>query len=84
MRPASRARSLPGSKLPDEALPPLEAISRWCDVSGVGLWLWRKHDTCEGTYLLVGVHAGEAAAVAGMAALGRDLPDFLLGASDTS
>ncbi len=35
LRPASRARSLPGSKLPDEALPPLEAMLRWRDVSGV-------------------------------------------------
>jgi hypothetical protein len=29
LRPASRARSLPGSKLPEEAWPPFEAISRW-------------------------------------------------------
>lgn len=30
LRPASLAFSLPGSKEPDEALPPSEATSRWC------------------------------------------------------
>ncbi len=39
---------------------------------------------CDGTYLLIGVHAGEATAVACLAALGSDLTDFVLGARDTS
>jgi hypothetical protein len=40
--------------------------------------------TCNGAYLLVGVHAGEATAVACLAALGRDLSDFLRRASNAS
>jgi hypothetical protein len=40
--------------------------------------------TVDATYLLVGVHAGEATAVACLAALRRDLTDFVLGAGDTS
>jgi hypothetical protein len=31
------------------------------------------------SYLLVGVHAGKAAGVAGLAALGSDITDFVLG-----
>ncbi len=40
--------------------------------------------TCDGAYLLVGVHAGKATAVACLATLGRNLTDFILGASNTS
>ena len=40
--------------------------------------------TWNGAYLLVGVHAGEATAVACLAALRRDLTDFILRASTTS
>ncbi len=53
-------------------------------MSGGGLRLWREHHTCDGTYLLVGVHAGEATGVACLAALGRDLTNLLLGAGDMS
>lgn len=40
-----------------------------------GAWL-------EEAYLLVGIHVGEAAAVAGLAALGCDLTNLLLGAAE--
>ena len=46
-------------------------VASWLDVCS-------KHSLH--AYLLVGVHVGEAAAVAGLAALGGDLTDFVLGA----
>jgi hypothetical protein len=57
----------------------LEAISR---CSGVVSDVEVRRGECNGMeiYLLVGVHAGKAAIVAGVATLGGDSLDFLLGA----
>jgi hypothetical protein len=74
LRPASRARSSPGWKLPLEAWPPLEAMSLCEDVSGGR----QRAKTVVKTYLLPGVHAGETTLVAGLASLASNALDLLL------
>lgn len=72
-RPASRARSLPGSKEPLEAWPPMDAISRWHELA-----LRVKYSVDVSTHLLVCVHAGEATVVAGLATFRSDLLNLFL------
>jgi len=70
-RPASLAPSLPASNWPPEACPPFEAISLYARISLSS----RQPGACH-SHLLVWVHTGEAAAVTGLATLGRDFLDF--------
>ncbi len=87
LAPASRAFWLPGSKDPDEACPPRDAISRCAfTVSATELFTIRySRAPLRGlmgrwTNLLVRIHAGEAARVVGFASLGTNFADLLLGA----
>ena len=77
LAPASLAFSLPGSKEPPEALPPMDAIS-FC----------KQINQCHGTggirskgeaYLLVGIHGRKATIMASLTAFLSNAGNFFLG-----